>query len=280
MIGKATGYKLAKFGCMVVSVGAVVVLYSGQAEPFLSPSQLPAASPLVVFAGAAAVGLLGVGVVTVQETRSFRAAGRRAGLTQDGRGGLLGKPAFSGSVGGRTVRARTVKRKSGSSSRGSTNTATFTVVEADLDRPAEAGLLVCPADGGRMRGRLASIDIDPAHADVADDRLAAVGGTEAVARAVVSGRARSALLELDGFDIVFVGNASDALEEALPDVSDSRLASWFEAAVTDRVPVPGDASTVAIETEGLVLDGDRLRRQVEAVAAVADAFEEAAAGGR
>lgn len=272
VIRKSTLYTAAKFGWALLVAGTVIVLFSGQAESVVSASQLPQ-DPFVMFGVAAGSVLVGWLVIGRHETRSWLAAGRQANLTPEGGGGLLGKPDLTGTINGRPVRARTVKRKKGQGSRDTSSKQTFTVVEADLDSPAEEGLIVTPASGGRTSATRASIEIDPERADVKDDRLAVAGGSEAVAQEVISGRSRSALLDMDGFDLVYVGNASEAVSEMIPDVSDSRLGSWFEGKITDRVP--GDPSTVSTETMGMVHDGDRLRRQVEAVAAVADAFERA-----
>lgn len=275
MIRRDTRYDLAKFGWGVLSVGGAIVLYSGAAAPTVTPSQLPG-RPFHGLAGGVAVALLGMLVVATRETAAWKAAGRRANLAPDG-GGLYWKPDLVGSVHGRPVRARTKKHPvaTGSSESGSSRR-TFTVVEAELDRDADEGLIVTPASGARTSRTSASYEILPENADVTDDELAAVGGPEAVAREVISGRSRTALLALDDLDLLYVGDAAGALTDVTPDVSDSRIASWVKDKATDRVP--GDAATVSVETKGVLLDADRLREQAEAVAAAADAFEEARGG--
>lgn len=269
MISRSTRYDLAKFGWGVLSVGGAIALYSGQAAPAVTPEQLPG-RPFHGLVAGIAVALLGALFVTTRETAAWKAAGRRANLAPDG-GGLFGKPDLEGSVHGRPVRVRTTKRKTGSSDEGGTSKTTYTIVEAALNRPAEEGLVVSPASGGRTVSTSASYRIEPEHADVKDDELAAVGGPEDVARAVISGRAREPVAAVD--DLVYVGDAAEALKNATGDVSDSRIASWIQSKAADRVP--GDADAVSVETKGLVLDGDRLREQAEAVAAVAEAFEDA-----
>jgi len=55
------------------------------------------------------------------------------------------------------------------------------------------------------------------------------------------------------------------------------IGSLFETAFSRGFP--GDEATVATETKGLLLEGDELRARVEALASVADAFEEATTDG-
>lgn len=269
MIRRSTRYDLAKLGWGVLSVGGAVFLYSGQAAPTVTPAQLPG-EPFHGLVAGVALAAVGVLLVSVRETGAWKAAGRRAGLSPDG-GGLFGRPDLAGTVDGRTVRVRTVKRRTGSSNEGGSSKTTYTVVEAELDRPAEEGLIVTPASGGQTVSTSASYRIDADRADVADEELAAVGGPEDVARAVVSGRAREPLVAVD--DLVYVGDAAGALKDATGDVSGSRIGSWIQGEAADRVP--GDPSVVSVETKGLVLSGDRLREQAEAVVATADAFEDA-----
>lgn len=264
MARKSKYFTAAKFGWAALAALSVFVLFSGQAPSIISQAQLPQ-NPFILFGAAIGAIIPGWLFISYLETRSWQMAGRRANLKPAVAAGLFGKPDLIDSINGRTVRARIVKRNGSSSE-------TFTVVEAELNSPAEEGVLISPVGGGRTRGTATQIEIDPEFADVTDDQLAAVASSEALARSVLSGRARNALIEMGPFELVFVGDAADAFSERSQDMSDSRLGSWFMAKVADRIP--GDAETVSIETKGVVYDGDRLRRQAEAVAAVADAFEE------
>lgn len=285
----------AKPAWFVVVMGATITVYSGQAEPFVSPSQLPR-GPEFMFGGAAIALVAGWFLIWTLERSSesgeWQAAGRRANLTPEGRG-LSARPDLTDTVDGRTVRARTVTRKRRTSGdQGSSQMQRFTVVEADLNRPAEEGLLVAPGGSGKLTAGSASIEIDPEHAAdadnqvavVEDDQLTAVGDSEAAGQAVVSGRSGDSLRAMDGVNLLYVGDASGVVSDYMPDTDSlgsglgsmvqRKMAEKAEGAFAERVP--GDPSTVSAESVGLVLDGDDLRQQAEAVAAVADAFEEAA----
>ncbi len=267
-------YKIVLVVWLFASVGVILAAYDSSFGPDLpQPPQFAGRGTVFVVIAAAWVG--GLVVLKVVRNRDFHSTGRQAGLEPTG-SGLLGLPDMTGTVRGRTVRVRTVKRKLSSTggSQGSSKEF-YTVVEADLDRPAEAGVIVTPASGARTSSTRTTVEVTPEEADVVDQDLAAVGTSEAVTRAVLSGRSREALLALDDLDLVYVGNAAAALGEEPADTSDSMLGSMVGKgnAVIDRIP--GDADRVSVETYGLVLDADRLRRQAEAVAAVAEAFEEA-----
>lgn len=269
MARKSTYYSAAKFGWPVLAAGVVIMIYSGQAESVVSASQLPRGSfgLFGVAVGAVIAGWIFIGYL---ETRSWQMAGRWANLKSASPSSLLGKPDLTDTINGRTVRARIVKRKV--KRRESSQQQRFTVVEADLNTPAEEGLIISTVRGGRTRGTSTQIEINPEQADVKDDKLVVVGGSESTAQSVISGRSRHALLGMDEFEFVFVGDAKEAIAESTPDMSDSRLASFLQNKAAEKIP--GDAQKVTIETKGLLLDGDRLRQQAEAVATVADAFEE------
>lgn len=272
MFSTSTRYHLAKLGWMALAVGGAVALYAG-AVPSVSPSELPG-GPAVGFLGGVAAAALGSVLVAVRETGAWTAAGRRAGLAPAGGGGLYRKPDLVGTVGGRTVRARAVDMHTGGGGNPSSGR-TYTLVEAELDGAADDGLVVTPADGGRTSRMPTRFEIDPGDATVGDDRLAAVG-PEAVARTVLSGRAREALLALDEPTLVFAGDAAGTMRTTLPDAPNSLADALLGRAAASRVP--GDPATVSIEKRGLVLDGDALARRAGAVAAVADAFEAATDG--
>ncbi len=258
-------YDAAMFVWAVVVGGGSVAVAFGFTEPYLSASQLPG-DPGQIFAGGVVAVILGAVVVQVLKVRSWRAAGREAGLSPGF--GLLRSPDVTGTVGGRPVRAYTHSVRKGGSGESGGRSVTYTNVEAELDGPADVGVVVTPAAG--PSGSPLDVDLDEAQTAVSDDRLAAIGPEDA-AEAVISGRARQALLDLDEPGLVFVGDGADALVGALPDTGGSMMGSLFETAI--RKGVPGDASTVTTTDKGLEMDGDALRRRVEAVAAVADAFE-------
>ncbi len=272
MIRKVTLYTLALFAWLLASAGVTIAAYAGEAEPYLSTPPLVVGefTPFVVIVGA---WVAGGTVVKLLKIRDWRSTGRRATLAPEG-GGLFGYPEFTGTVGGRTVRARTVERRTSSGGQGSSTT-TYTVVEADLDRASEAGVMIGPAGGARTSKTSTTVGFSAEEADVADGELAAKGSSEAVARAVTAGRARDALLAMDDLDLVYAGDVAGVMTDEMGDMSDVPMGGMLADKVYDRIP--GDASRVSTETKKLVLDADRLRRQTEAVAAVADAFEDATA---
>lgn len=259
-------YDAAMFVWAVVVGGGSVAVAFGFTEPYLSASQIPG-DPGQIFAGGVVAVVLGALVVQVLKVRSWRAAGREAGLSSGF--ALLRSPDVTGTVGGRPVRAYTHSVRKGGSGESGGRSVTYTNVEAELDGPADVGVVVTPA-AGPSGGSPLDVDLDEAQTAVSDDRLAAIGPEDA-AEAVISGRARQTLLDLDEPGLVFVGDGADALVDALPDTGGSMMGSLFETAI--RKGVPGDASTVTTTDKGLEMDGDALRRRVEAVAAVADAFE-------
>lgn len=269
---KSTRYTAGKFGWAIVVAGTGIAILSGQVTALVLPSQL-AQRPFVLFGGLVVLIAIGWLAISAREKQSWLAAGRRANLSPDGADPVLGLPDLAGEVYQRSVRARTVKRQKGPRSQDDSPRQTFTVVEAELTRPTDDGLIVTSATGSRTKGSRINLEIDPEHAAIADDQLAVVGGAEGVAREVISGRSRDALLAMDEVDIVYVGDATQVVSDMTPDLSESLLGSWLEGKIADRIP--GDASTVSVETFGVVHDGDRLSRQAEAVAAVADAFEAA-----
>lgn len=107
------------------------------------------------------------------------------------------------------------------------------------------------------------------------DEIWAVGGSEDLVRDVLTARSRDAIRALDDSQTFFVGNARGSITEALMEASDSRLLNFFADRAMDESA--GRASTVSSETEtsGVLLNADELERRLEAVAALADAFEDA-----
>lgn len=265
MIRKVTLYKLALFAWALLSAGVTIAAFTGNAEPYVSTPPLVVGefTPILVIAGA---WIAGRTVVKLLKIRDWRATGRRPNLGPAG-GGLL--PDLTGTVGGRTVRARTVKRRASTDQESSKTI--YTIVEADLDGPSEGGVVIGPADG--VETAWGSVWYSPEEADVADEKLAAKATSESVARAVTTGRSREALLAMDDLDVVYAGNVRGVVTAGMGDMSENPKGEQFADQVADRFP--GDASQVSIESRKLVLDADRLRRQTEAVAAVADALQAA-----
>lgn len=283
----------AKPGWFLVVMAATIAAYSGQAEPYVSPRALPE-GPLAMFGLAAGAILAGWLVLSAAERTLERSrwkrAGRDAGLSPEG-GGLFGRPDLVGTVEGREVRARTLTRKRRSGGpEGSTTRKTFTIVEARLDQPAEHGLVVTPADGTEISSGATGFTLDSdavagagGLATVEGGGFTVLGVDEDAARAVAEGASGSAMNGLDGSATIFAGPAADVLATAIPDTDGEGVGAWMQGKMLDKAEdtlrerIPGGPELVVAETEALLEEGDRLRRQARAVAAVAEALDEDAA---
>lgn len=259
---------------VTVFVAVVSILaYAGRTEPYLStpPLFVGEFSPIVVIVAVALGSYL---VVRRLRSRYWQTAGRGAHLTPEDNG-LFGATEFAGTVGGRPVSVQLHQESSGSSGGGGR---TYTVVSAELSARADDGVIVSPIgdDGPAVH----PFEVED-EADVMDDQLAAVGGSETATEAVITGRARDALLAVEDLNQVFVGDESVAfatlerdgtikgedldIRRSITKKYDDDYDYWGEGT--------GDASTVTHLSRDLVLDPDRLRGQVEAAVTVADTFE-------
>lgn len=273
MVRKSSLYTVVLFAWALLVAGGTVAIFSGRAAPVVTPETLPVSGPIGMVAVAGGLLVVGGVVIVLAKRRAWRKAGRKVGLTPEG-GGLLGAPTLVGTEHGRTVRARTVKRQTGSGGESGSSKSTFTVVEADLDETATEGLVI-------STGEEDAADIGDMPVDFETDTVgefSVVGTSEKLARETLTTRARNELHETARLEEVLVGNASDVLLAAVPE-SDGLLTG----ALTDgiernlRDEMAGDAGTVRVETKGMILDSEELDRQITAVAAVADGFESATA---
>lgn len=271
MIRKRSLYTFGLFAWALLVFGATVAVFSGRAAPYLTPDMLPIGGPFGLFAFAGGLLIVGASVIGLFKRRAWRKTGRRANLTPEG-GGLFGHPTFTGTENGRTVRARTIKRKTSGGGESGTSKTTYTVVEADLEEPATEGLVISTA-GGDIDG-IDDLQISLETESVGE--FAAVGTSDTLAGDTLSTRAKETLREPAFLDTVLVGNTSDVLLEAVPD-GDGFLAGGVTNAIERKLEdsIAGDAGTVRARTKGLILDDDELDRQLRAVAAVADGFESA-----
>lgn len=218
--------------------------------------------------------------------RRWYAIGTQAGLTPDGSSTVVSRvgtivsgpravsplPDLTGTVHGRTVRAKTYAVSEGSPETGS-NSENFTVVEAELDGPTGMSAVLAP----RAAGAATALDVLPGGLDMVtvDDEFSMVGDSSvAHAEEVLSARAREALLDLPAPVALYVGDPTDAVVSALPDEM-GMVMSFAAGALEERLrEYPAfDADTVSTNNAGLLLDADELERQAEAVAAVAEAVE-------
>lgn len=231
-----------------------------------------------ITAGAMIVGLVVVAVIASStiSKRTWKAAGRKANLSPEPNG-RIGKPDLSGEIEGRPVRARTIKRKKKGSSSKNSSKVTYTVVEADHAEPTTDGVMI----GRKSAGEAAeSTDFGSLSvgAEAVGDRFVVVGGgDETLADAVLSNRARNALLSIDDLSYVSVGDPTDTIMKNMPDMSGSFLGSAVEGKMESMLKrkTAGDVSSAAIVTKSVLYDAEELRQQAVAVAAVADAHEEA-----
>lgn len=256
MVKKGEIYWLAKILLPLVAFGGVFVVYSGVVVP--SPG-VPSGDT-----GVLAVALVAAAVVfavtAVLATRPWRAAGSEAGLSADGLG-IVGEPTLTGRRRGRDVRVRTTKRKTSASAADRSGEEKFTVVEADLQGPADAGAVVGAGDfdfgdEGRTHQHR-------------ENGMKAVSDDSAAPEVLLTGDARTALEGIDLDDKVYAGDAAGLLT----DTGGGGLAAMARGLAKGRVP--GDAGTVTHETKGVELDGEAMDRRLEAVVAVAEEFETA-----
>lgn len=269
MIRKATAYNLALFAWALLVAGAAIAIWSGNAEPYVSPSQVPGGAPHM-FGSVVGGWLLGALVVGGLKTRGWKAAGRAAGLRPQG-GGLFGKPDLVGTVHGQRVRARTRKKRTSGGGESGSSTTTFTVVEAELSEFADEGLIL-----GYGSSNVTGMDHPAPSVVTVDGEFHAVGASEELLRELLTPRVRDALREMGDVEGLLVGDAAGMLSDAFAEMTESRLFSSFADKALDEMP--GDASWVSIERKGLVLSGGELSRRIELVATVADAFEGATSG--
>lgn len=259
----------------------VIVVYSGNAEPYLSVSQLPGGGSenpeLYLFGMATALILAGVIVIQALKRRAWTRMGRRTDLSASD-GGIFGHPDLTGTIRGRPVRVHTISRKtSGGGSQSGSSTQTYTVVEAILEEPTDLGLMLGLSDPGETVNET-EVGGTSIRTHGIDDRFVVVGsGPEQLARDVLTGHVRQTLLELGSFEKLTIGDPMDTILEAMPDMSGTFLGGMAQEKLEQslREKQLGNESAVAIETKGVLLDSEHVQRQLDAVVAVADSFEAA-----
>jgi hypothetical protein len=284
MIRKQHRYPLAFVGWFVLLVAAFLAVNFRVLGPEFPYDVFPGAGWRPVEAVPADVyllgttALLGIGglvLLGLLQKWSWLRTGRPAGLSSDG--GLFPSPTLSGTVRGRNVRARTIRRrKSSNTARNDTTTTSYTVVEADLDAPVADGFAIERRldDAGMLSGVLGSEGEGDGDGD-GDIEL--VGETETVDPDVLSRQSRDALVDPTYFGRFSVGAVPDDRIGAvgtpkrtfLGAVGSGTLASTYSE------DTHGDAGRITHESTGVILDAAEMERQVEAVVAVAEAVQEA-----
>lgn len=298
-------YKIVLWGLVVLSVlalAASVAVMTGVTEPYIARRSPPQLLP-VILGGIIVIAASGVGIRFV-DVWLWEAIGRQVNLTPEENGmhqsrlthkddATIGKAVLTGRIRGRTVRARvqTVKTK-GRGSENSSRSKTYTLVGADLRGEVNEGAIVSRGDrpvGSRLsinrettiRGQYGDLT------EIEDPPYFAQTNAESLTRAVLSGRARNDLDEVESFGLFLIGNSQavyeemlsaslSSLDESMPEIGEFSLGSMLPsagelAAGLDR----GDSATVTHQVEDVIREPDELERQVQAVVAVADAFDRA-----
>lgn len=271
MVRKHSVYQAVLFGWALLVFGSTIAVYSGEAAPLVTPSMLPVSGPIGFLALPVGLVVLGAIVVEQGKARAWRTVGRHVDLSAEG-GGLLGKPDLVGVKNGRRVRVRTTERKTGGGESG-TNTATFTVVEASLERKADDGLVL----GHQSDGNPVDVGSTPVDFETqTKGDVAVVGGTPELRDEVLTSRVESALAKPALNDAVLAGNALADVLEAVPSGGSGITGSLTEGIASSlEEKIPGGADGVRTESKGLLLDSAELAAQLDAVTTVADAFEDA-----
>lgn len=284
---KVAGLEAVKWVLVALILGVGILAGSGQAQPYISPADIPGGPPGTLAGMLVGVLVVVYGINYFQEDITgdhWEAAGRSAGLQPTDGGGLMRLPDLTGTVDGRAVTARTERHKRNSAGEGGSTEVRYTLIEAELSEPADEGVLV-GGTGARMRAKRGRIDFE----DTVENGPAAgalvtaetgehtvVGTSAAVTQAVTDGAPAEALAALETLNIAYVGDAAGVFESYGEARNEELAESIFEYPVAELVDrVPGNATTVTLETRDLLLNVDEFRRHVLAAVAIANAVEAA-----
>lgn len=255
-----------------------IVSYTGNATPYVEPSQLPAGGTadagVYMFGTILVVGFGGAALVSLVRGDSWQQMDEETDLTLAD-SGVTGRGTYTGVIDGRQVRARTKKRKTGKSTEGGSSYTTYTITEADLNSPLEKGIILQrrTEDANHVNARDSSIE----QTIINDEFLLTGVESEQLAREVLTRDVREALRAIEGFETMTIGAGSEVIADELPSMGDSIVGGFLENKMEQAMAkdIGGSATTVAIETKGVVGDPSVLNTRIAAVAAVADAFERA-----
>ncbi|PQJ34911.1 hypothetical protein BSZ35_10165 [Salinibacter sp. 10B] len=240
------------------TIGVVYLVFGSYVEPLVSSTPFPEPYlPPIIFVVTLALGLYGMKVFNSRSTRVRQNLWKKANLHP------TSENESTGTVRGCTVRARP---DTWQDSVGDGNSSA-TTVEAEMGQPVDEGAVVDFAPSQKVQSLA---ETNPTFVFEEDEDLAVVGESEACVQALLSGRAREALLELDTIGKLRVGKSSNLIADPVGNALESLFGE--DAAESG---LGGDASTVTHQLKGLILDPDKLKRQIDAVAVVANAFESA-----
>lgn len=264
-------------------IGLSLVLTAiGVAEPYASPSALPVSPTGGVLAGFAVV--IGAVVLTSAiDVVVWRRMGATAGLPAQGlvtphrnppaaNRQFFASPPLAGTVRGREVRARTFSR--GGGQHGSPTT--HTVVQTDVDGPAELRGMIAPVDNQAIH-HLPDVRTEAEHWRTIDGDVAVWGSITAdQARAILSPRVRDSISALGtGITIGDVGQEIvDQFAEAIPDEEDTASATAARGFLSMGGSTDdGAAQQVSHPERRLERSAERLELRARTVAEIAEAVE-------
>jgi hypothetical protein len=269
-------------GAFVGVVPAALLSFGYDSAPIPESPVIPLVMIGLFFAGP----LLGFLGGAHYDTRRWLSAGEVVGLTPaDGSDGsnLVGFPPLTGLVDGRQVRVEHRTRTTSTSSGLTSDNAeeSYIYIETPLDPPAHEGVTVSQADSKVEfddTRTLKAIKRSENAGFVHDQELVAIGADDMYAQAVVTGRARQAIRQADGIEKIKIGDLSDTFEAIGQEVMDQADRSEpFGLSLPNIYEGWGEAdpATAIATVDHLFHDGAKLERQVTAVVAAANAYEDA-----
>lgn len=285
---KGALFNLATLAVFLLAFGPWIAVDLGHAEPSLSMADVPGGSVggMVLAMGTFVAGLVVIGYVK-QQTQSdqWTAAGRAAWLEPSG---TDSPPELTGTVDGRQVRARIEMRTRTTGTEGTTNQIPYTIVQADLERSADDGLIA-----GRSGERIEAPDTGSLALDAVVENASAASELVAVEKQglVVVGTSETAVQALaigdalrgnEQLNLLAAGNARHIVttfaeaRNAEMEGLGSFIAEYPTANLLERFPA--DAGTVTIESQTFTELGDALRGHLDAAVTIADLFVNATAG--
>jgi len=269
MVRKKTLYSTVMGAWFLLSIAAGIGTIFGVFEPVVSVEDVPY-GPLGAFGFMFASIITGMFVIGRLRKRAWKAAGRDAGLEPEN-GGLIGTPDLEGTIRGRGVRLHKYTVSKGGGGEGGSNSQTYTLVEADLAQPVERGFFLGSDEGPE----------NSAETDMPDELQTHRIAGEYYAFGDVSAEGASRLFTNEVRDAfragaggVVVGDPTDAIMSAAPDDGGffvNSIADLAESKIRDTEGF--DQTTVAHTRKGLMMNPERMEAQIDAAAAVAEAYE-------
>jgi hypothetical protein len=142
---KSAIVRVVQFVWILAVAAGSIVSYTGNATPYVEPSQLPAGgtadAEMYMFGTILVVGFGGAVAIALAAGDQWQKMNDKTDLTLTD-SGVTGRGTYVGTINGREVRARTERRKTGSGTEGGSNRTTYTITEADLDSSLNEGILL------------------------------------------------------------------------------------------------------------------------------------------